>query len=126
MNLIEILGILGIHWFADFVCQTDSQANGKSKNWSSLLSHTIIYSLIWIPFIFILYSVSHNNLAAPTSLILFMPITFICHTITDYYTSKTHSQLWQEKKVHGFFVSIGFDQYLHYIQLFLTYWYLIN
>lgn len=32
MNLIEIFSIIIIHWFADFVLQTDKQAKGKSKN----------------------------------------------------------------------------------------------
>ena len=47
MNLYEILGILFIHWFADFVLQTDKQAKGKSKEWGPLLEHTFNYSVVW-------------------------------------------------------------------------------
>ena len=47
MNLIEIFSIIGIHWLADFVLQTDKQAKGKSKNWSDLLSHTWSYMMCW-------------------------------------------------------------------------------
>jgi len=47
MNLIEIFSILLIHWFADFVLQTDEQAKGKSKNWLDLLQHTLNYSIVW-------------------------------------------------------------------------------
>jgi len=56
--------------------------------------------------------------------LLFMGITFICHTATDYFTSRVNAKLWEKGQVHNFFVSIGFDQYLHYIQLFVTFYYL--
>lgn len=52
----------------------------------------------------------------------FWLITFIAHTITDYFTSRLNSKLWSEGKVHNFFVSVGFDQVLHYVQLFTTYY----
>ena len=51
----------------------------------------------------------------------FVIITFICHTVTDYFTSRLNSKLWAKGDVHNFFVSVGFDQVLHYAQLFLTY-----
>jgi hypothetical protein len=57
---------------------------------------------------------------------LFVLITFIAHTITDYFTSRLNSKLWQQGKVHNFFISVGFDQVLHYIQLFTTYYLLKN
>jgi len=44
MALLEVFSILIIHWFADFVLQTDEQAKGKSKNFNDLLSHTFTYS----------------------------------------------------------------------------------
>lgn len=125
LNLYEILGILFIHWVADFVLQTDKQARGKSENWKDLLDHTKNYTMVWWAIGIILIVV---NLFYPFfeykawSLTMFIVITFICHTITDYYTSRINSRLWKEGKIHNFFVSIGFDQYLHYIQLFVTYY----
>lgn len=133
MNLIEIFSIIIIHWIADFVLQTDKQAQGKSKNWNDLLDHTITYSSIWfiISLIGYLLLVSqqenippHNLSIAACKPIVFTLITFIAHTITDYFTSRLNSRLWEQKKVHNFFVSVGFDQVLHYIQLFTTYYYL--
>lgn len=115
MTLIEIFSILIIHWFGDFVLQTDKQAKGKSKNWGDLLSHTFVYSGIWLPFLPILIS------KEPINWCMFFAITFVCHTITDYFTSRLNSKLWAAGKVHWFFVSIGFDHILHYVQLFLTY-----
>lgn len=116
MNLIEIFSIILIHWFADFVLQTDKQAKGKSKNWLDLLQHTVNYSLV---FLFISFFILPE-----LNPIWFFLITFTCHTITDYFTSRLNSKLWSEGKVHNFFVSIGFDQVLHYVQLFTTYYYL--
>lgn len=124
MNLIEIFSILLIHWIADFVLQTDKQAKGKSKNWSDLLSHTGIYSLIWlIPSLIMFFNQTELGIIKAVSFVL---ITFICHTITDYFTSRLNSKLWAKGQIHNFFVSVGFDQVLHYIQLFLTYYLLVK
>ena len=128
MNLIEIFSILLIHWFADFVMQTDKQAKGKSSNWNDLISHTLTYSLIWfIPLYIVIFSgYTREEVGWSQWMLLFIPITFIFHTITDYFTSRLNSRLWSEGKVHNFFVSVGFDQVLHYIQLFLTYYLLVK
>jgi len=127
MNLIEIFSIILIHWFADFVLQTDKQAKGKSSSWKYLLGHTFSYSLTWFTCC-IIYAIFHVNTDTVNhmmkSVFEFTAITFVAHTITDYYTSRLNSQLWKEGKVHNFFVSVGFDQVLHYVQLFTTYYYL--
>lgn len=132
LNLIEIFSILTIHFISDFVLQTDKQAKGKSKNWGDLLSHTITYSLcfgamaycISFAYLVIMYFfvTKQTILSVNYHMYWFIPITFICHTITDYFTSRLNSKLWSQGKVHEFFVSVGFDQLLHYIQLFLTYY----
>jgi hypothetical protein len=127
ITLTEIFVIILIHWVADFVLQTDKQAKGKSKNWNDLLSHTLNYSYVWV-IIGIIYSFIYPEIQENykwVDLLIFFPlITFIAHTITDYFTSRLNSKLWAKGKVHYFFVSVGFDQVLHYIQLFLTYYYL--
>jgi hypothetical protein len=126
LNLIEIFSILIIHFIGDFVLQTDKQAKGKSKNWRDLLSHTLTYSGFWL-FIGTIWSISSNIYTHFNYLFdwwivwKFSIITFIFHTITDYFTSRLNSKLWTKGDVHNFFVSIGFDQILHYVQLFLTY-----
>lgn len=139
MILTEIFTIIIIHWIADFVLQTDKQAKGKSKNWTDLLSHTVTYSFVWLfigGWIFLQqfkpYNIEHNRIMSnywnyyiPSGL-LFVLITFICHTITDYFTSRLNSKLWTKGNVHYFFVSVGFDQILHYIQLFSTYYILMK
>lgn len=124
LNYIEIISIILIHWFADFVLQTDKQAKGKSKNWHDLLCHTSNYTLIWI-FVGILCTNPVYRILGTENwwkyMWVFPIITFVCHTITDYFTSRLNSRLWEQGKVHDFFVSVGFDQVLHYAQLFGTY-----
>lgn len=125
LTLTEIFAILIIHWFADFVMQTDKQAKGKSKNWDDLLCHTFTYSIVWwsVGISYIAYYFdSIKYVDGLLVLMIFTFVTFGLHTITDYYTSRLNSKLWSEGKVHNFFVSVGFDQVLHYIQLFLTYY----
>lgn len=127
ITLGEILIILLIHWYADFVLQTDFQAKNKSKSLKALLSHTIVYSLftgfcyfMWFPTSFHLPNITQCD-PGYLNIILFTLITFGCHTITDYITSRLNTYLWNKGDVHNFFVSVGFDQYLHYLQLFITY-----
>ena len=121
--------IIFIHWIADFVLQTDWQSQNKSKNNFALLSHTSNYSLVWLLPMCLVFGVMKEG--ATTEWIVwttlyFSMITLVAHTITDYFTSRLNSKLWSEGKVHYFFVSVGFDQVLHYGQLFLTYYYLLN
>lgn len=107
-----ILTILLTHWVADFVCQTDAQAKNKSTDNGYLTSHILMYGMIWLgPAIFLLGDF------AP----MFVAITAVCHWITDYFTSRLNTKLYKKGDIHNFFVSIGFDQILHYVQLFLTY-----
>jgi hypothetical protein len=108
--------ILFIHWVADFVCQTHWQATNKSKDNEALTWHVIYYSTIWLISCTIYCMITGNWL-----MILFPLITFICHWITDYFTSRLNSKLWAKGDVHNFFVSVGFDQFLHFAQLFLTF-----
>lgn len=122
MSLALILSIIFIHWFADFVLQTDWQAKNKSKNNKALLSHTWTYSLVWYT-IGVFYAMFNPNYI-PWSLTLFVLITFVAHTLTDYFTSRLNSKLWAKGDVHNFFVSVGFDQVLHYAQLFGTFYFL--
>lgn len=117
--------IIIIHWVADFILQTDSIAKGKSKNWYDLLNHTILYSLVWLFSVLFLWDQTHTFDWIILTTLKFCTITFIAHTIQDYFTSRLNSKLWSAGKTHMFFVSIGFDQVLHYGQLFLTF-YILN
>lgn len=121
-----IITIVIFHWFADFVMQRSDDAINKSKSFYHLVNHSFLYSVLWffpLSFIFI------DNLDS----ISFVVITFLLHTLTDYFTSKKTSEEFKYQhfgrnklpRTFDFFVTIGFDQVLHYLQLFLTY-YLLN
>ncbi len=117
MSISTIFIILLIHWIGDFVLQTDKQAKNKSVSWINLIDHTVVYTFMWVILIFPT-AVMNDNM----NLLWFIPITFICHTATDYYTSRVNRQLYEQNKIHAFFVSVGFDQMLHYLQLITTYY----
>lgn len=119
MNIWIIISILFLHWVADFVCQTDWMAQNKSKNNGALSLHVTIYTVVWVFASVVYCTVKHD-----ATMLWFLPTTFICHWVTDYFTSRLNSKLWGEKKVHWFFVAVGFDQFLHFTQLLLTYYFL--
>ena len=119
-TVLLILFILLVHWFADFVLQTEDEARRKSYDNRKLLEHTVTYSIIWLWVSLWLGLICD----LPKTVIWFAPITFVCHTVTDYFTSRVNKRLWMKNDSHAFFVSVGFDQLLHYVQLFLTYWFL--
>lgn len=134
LTITEIFVIIIIHWIADFIMQDEKWALGKSKNWTDLLNHTFTYSICWyIPIIFMFMYLSSNNWENSMYVInsmFFLFITLICHTTTDYFTSRIVSKKFANKEYGsvipnlGGFTIIGFDQVLHYIQLFTTYYYL--
>lgn len=133
MVYLGILAVILVHWFADFVLQTHEEATNKSTSLKWLVSHTSKYSIVW-SYAMIIYTFpmwlwnegNPNTIPYFLTFMIGLPlITFILHTLTDYYTSKLTSRLWKEGRVHDFFVAVGFDQVLHYIQLFGTF-YLLN
>lgn len=133
INIWIVLAILLVHWIADTIFQDEKWAINKWNDLSSLLAHTITYTFVFAVvldsiFIYLLYTT--NELPLLTYILkgsTFLLITFVCHTITDYYTSKINHKLYIDKKLggsipnFGFFTMVLFDQLLHYIQLLITY-----
>jgi len=103
------LYLIWIHWFADFVFQTDKMAKGKSKSNAWLSFHVAVYSCFW--FVFGWRFAALNGLA---------------HFGTDWVTSRITSRLWAKARVHDFFVIIGLDQAIHMTTLLLTYQWLVR
>ena len=135
MTLTVILSIIFIHWVADFMFQAEEWAVNKSKSNLALYNHVITYSSIWLLASCLLLGVARPNETTEWyvySSILFFMITFCCHFITDYITSKMVSRTFANNEDGssipnlGAFTVTGIDQVLHYIQLFLTYYLLIK
>ena len=113
ISLAAVFIILSVHWIADFVCQSDWMALNKSKSMSALLTHTCVYTSIWIlPCLMVSAHVAW----------IFLLITLVMHTLTDYVTSRANARFWAAEERYWFFVSVGLDQLLHYTQLLLTYY----
>jgi hypothetical protein len=96
----------------------------KSKSILWLSYHILIYSFVttlgWSTFFG--YTIENHMLTIP----LIFGVTFVSHWLTDYFTSKWSSRLWENKEVHNFFVVIGLDQLIHATTLIITFNYLIE
>lgn len=131
------------HFIADFVFQTEEQAINKSKNFDYLVDHTFTYSIIMATIAGFLFDGGIIQVLYKS--IVFGAFTFAFHTIQDALTSRLNKKLAPKEETimlkrdfsqpakpvvifpegrsyHNFFVGIGFDQMLHYIQLFLTFY----
>ena len=130
MDLLIIFGIIIGHWVSDFILQDEEWANNKSKNNLALIKHTSVYSSVMSIFVFTILIIQSGGGPSDTywkCFLIFLPVTFILHTVTDYITSREVSYKFQKKHYgsaipnFGGFTIIGLDQVLHYVQLFLTY-----
>jgi len=113
-----LLFILVIHFLADFAMQTHEQATTKYKCTEGLFWHVAVYSLVWL---FSSYFIFKDI----EKCVQFTVITFIFHWITDAITSNVSKSFFDKKDFHNGFVVIGFDQILHYLQLYLTFKFLL-
>ena len=104
MIIATLLLLPLLHYIADFECQTDWMALGKSKRLLPLLTHVGIYSA-WF-----LVAFGWQ----------FGAITFASHFLVDFFTSRWTSKLWAQEKRHRFFCVIGLDQMIHSYCLLLT------
>jgi len=100
-----IIYLLFIHWIADFVFQSNYVAQNKSKSNKILLWHCCLYGL---------------SFACFTNNILYGLILSLIHFPVDYVTSRINSKLWAKGDMHSFFVSVGFDQYIHFVTIILV------
>lgn len=113
-----LLYILLIHFLADFTLQTSEQAVRKSSENLFLFYHVGTYSITWL-------LASWIFLPFPFA-VIFASVTFVCHFITDYITSRMVKNFFEKKDYHNGFVVVGFDQLLHYVQLWLTFKFLLG
>jgi len=118
----NLLLLIFIHWIADFVIQKSEWQSTKSFDTKNLIKHTLTYSLLM--FVGVEIMSGHYRMMGAQywyTPLLFSIIQFVTHTGIDYVTSRVNSSLWKQKRTHDFFVSIGFDQVLHYVILFYSY-----
>lgn len=107
IDVKQLLGILTLHFMADFICQSNYMEQNKSSSNKALGLHILVYSVTM-------------------SLVgfKFAIINGVLHFGVDYITSRITKRLWTAQRVHDFFVIVGFDQLLHSTMLILTFVYL--
>lgn len=136
--------LLVTHFVADFLCQSDWMALNKSKDWWALLSHVGMYAAVLIAgvSIWLVWTIGARA-PMPHGTEMFWVVNTAAHFVQDAITSRITSRLWfvqivpvppisigdecygfaaraDLRKRHWFFVTIGFDQLLHYVTLFVT------
>lgn len=122
MDTFLFFYMLLVHYIADFWLQTDRQAQQKSTSTLYLTKHVATYSLIC----FIALMAIRTNINWDILKVLsFTCITFGTHLWIDFFTSKASKYYFSKKEYHYGFMVIGFDQILHYTQLFLTYKFIV-
>lgn len=109
------------HFLFDFSFQSEKEGMGKSSSILWLLSHTANYSMLMYMVMMVFtradFIVSSH----------FAIITFILHTITDYFSSRLSKKAYERGHyygVTGFWSIIGIDQFLHIAQITITLYYL--
>jgi len=128
--IIQLLTLGAIHFVADFICQTDWQANNKSSNNWALSSHVLTYFFTFlIVGLLVIFASSHwreQNVYYIDAWATFCIVNAVIHWVTDYFTSRINKYFWTKGNVHMFFVGVGFDQYIcHIPTLFLTYYMIV-
>lgn len=89
-----------LHFIFDFMMQDDKTACNKSKNFLILCKHCFMYSLC--------------GLFVPGMTFGGLFILFGSHVLIDFVSSKVTSYFWLKEDRHNFFVTVGFDQFLHF------------
>lgn len=110
-HLSMLAALLFIHFFADFVVQTQWQQENKYDNDFALLAHISTYTLAWAPIVWV---VTHDV----GSLVSFCGWTFVLHGITDSISSiYTHRAFVDQKDYRKGFQIVFLDQIAHLLQL---------
>lgn len=104
--------VMFTHWVGDFVFQTEWMATQKSKLWRALFAHVGTYTVILAALAF--------YLAPWQTALQFTLLNGALHLATDAVTSRITSYFSEEKNMRLFFVTIGLDQFLHFVALYAT------
>jgi hypothetical protein len=118
MNVYWLLNFFFLHWIGDFVCQPRWVAENKSKNFFALLLHGLIYTTILAGGTILVVPNSTPLYQDPW--MMWLGMNAILHLIVDFFTSKVTAQMWEAKKIYGFFTVVGLDQFLHAASLIAT------
>ena len=125
MNLTLIITILFGHWISDFVLQKNKKKKKvkgqvKNKNLKHILPHTLLYTVVLTSLVSILQLFNIIQPRYLFAILIFFIITYVTHFLTDFCITKVNEKFLRKNKRHEYFVTIGFDQFLHGTILFAT------
>lgn len=119
-NVLLLIIMFCVHWFGDFLLQPSNMSINKTKSFSLTLKHSIIYTSSF--FIASLIMTILNILKLDVlSLLIFLGVTFITHTLIDFYLCRVAYKVMDVEDPNTFLGLMELDQILHYIQLLITY-----
>lgn len=110
-----IYAIIWSHFVCDFILQTDKMAQNKSSSNAWLARHILVYTGGLV-----IFMAAMQFKVAGAGVFAYCVTNGLAHFVTDYITSRITKRLWAEKRVHDFFVVIGFDQAVHITTLVAT------
>lgn len=113
---MDFIWILWSHYIADFILQRRVDAENKWHSIKHLGIHIFTY---WIAMTFMLY-IWFGAIAMPLVL-----INVLLHLIIDFITSKISHSFYERGEIKAFWDTIGFDQLLHVMILYIT-WDIVN
>lgn len=116
MTFEIILVMMFSHFVGDFIVQTDDMAIGKSTSLKWLTYHVATYM---VPFMLV-FPVANAPLG---TFLWFIVANFVLHWIVDFATSRVSSWFYRNEMRGAFFKTIGFDQFIHQVSLFGTFYY---
>lgn len=128
-----ITAMLFVHWVADFVCQTDKMAKGKSSSIVDLSKHIISYAVVFTVGTFltalVLADNVHNDWLFKEGFPAFWGFVFInvgSHFFVDFITSRASKLEFERGNTGTAFKIIGFDQFLHIAIMAISLYYTVS
>ena len=128
-----VTAMLFVHWVADFVCQTDKMAKGKSSSIGELLKHLISYAVVFTVGTFLtalaLDGKGHSEWFFKDgfpAFWLFVIINAGSHFFIDYVTSRASKLEFDRGNAGTAFKIIGFDQFLHLAIMAVSLYYMVT
>lgn len=121
IELVVLVYLLIWHFLADFIVQTDWQAQNKSKQLGALARHVFTYTLcLWVASLIVVVALDRVGLSYNPYWVHFFWVNGVLHWLTDYATSRWARRLYEQGRRRAFFIVVGFDQLIHQVTLIVT------
>lgn len=110
--------VLFLHFLADFVFQSDTMAKNKSRYFSWLIYHVGAYAIVVALGLILAFNLGFR--INEGGIARFVWLNAAAHFVVDAITSRINAYLFQEGRIHDFWVGVGADQFIHAATLLLT------